>query len=212
MIYDDWNVYRVDLTTLACTQTAYVPGQLGFSGEEGIAVAAVDGVDRLFVYGSNPTPTLAVSDLTSFVLSPVGPATPSNGAFPVAIQGDAFGHVYAFSQFSTFFELDSATAHVSHLDHTSLQGGGNWAVMAYGDRIYLFGAGGRVARYDLPTKRLTPRLGGLQRHRRQRDPASLDAVSTTPVDDRGRSVMLGEVHTCSVDPCPRTRGSRRAFG
>jgi hypothetical protein len=155
LIYDDWSIYRVDLTTLACTQTPYAPGQLGFTGEEGIAVAAVNGVDRFFVYGSNPTPTLAVSDLTSFVLAPVGPATPPTGAFPVAIQGDAFGHLYAFSQDSTFFELDSATADVTHLDHTSLQGGGNWAVMAYGNQIYLFGAGGNVARYDPSSKQLT---------------------------------------------------------
>jgi hypothetical protein len=155
LIYDDWSIYRVDLTTFACTQTPYVPGQLGFTGEEGIAVAAVNGVDRFFVYGSTPTPTLAVSDLTSFVLSPVGPATPPNGAFPVAIQGDAFGHLYALSQDSTFFELDSATAGVTHLDHTQLPGGGNWAVMAYGTRIYLFGAGGTVARYDPSKKQLT---------------------------------------------------------
>lgn len=155
VIYDDWNVYRVDLATFACTQTPYAPGQLGFTGEEGIAVAAIGGVDRFFVYGSNPTPTLAMSDLTSFVLSPVGPATPPTGAFPVAIQGDAFGHLYALSQDSVFFELDSATAGVTHLDHTSLPGGGNWAVMAYGDQIYLFGAGGTVALYDPPTKQLT---------------------------------------------------------
>ena len=119
-------------------------------------MAAINGVDRFFVYGSNPAPTLAVSDLTSFVLSPVGPATPPNGAFPVAIQGDAFGHLYAFSQDSTFFALDSATADVTHLDHTSLPGGGNWAVMAYGDQIYLFGAGGTVGRHDLSAEQLTP--------------------------------------------------------
>lgn len=156
LIYDDWSIYRVDLGTLACTKTPYAPGQLGFTGQEGIAVAAVDGVDRFFVYGSNPTPTLAVSDLTSFVLSSVGPATAPAGAFPVAVQGDAFGHLYAFSQDSLFFELDSATADVTHVNHTSLQGGGTWAVMAYGDRIYLFGAGGTVARYDPSAQQLTP--------------------------------------------------------
>ena len=155
LIYDDWNVYRVDLATLACTQTPYVPGQLGFTGEEGIAVAAVAGVDRFFVFGANPAPTLAVSDLTSFVLSPVGPVTPPNGEFPVAIQGDAFGNLYALSQDSTFFELGSATADVTHLDHVSLPGGGNWAVMAYGDQIYLFGAGGTVGRYDPSAQQLT---------------------------------------------------------
>jgi hypothetical protein len=162
LIYDDWYVYRVDLATLACTQTPYVPGQLGFTGEEGIAVAPVGGVDRFFVYGEGESsaPTLATSDLTSFVLSPVGAVTPANGVFPVALQGDAFGNLYAFSQDSTFFELGSATAGVTHLAHTSLPGGGNWAVMAYGSQIYLFGAGGTVGRYDPSTQQLTP-LGQL---------------------------------------------------
>jgi hypothetical protein len=155
VIYDDWYVYRVDLATLSCALTPYVPGQLGFTGEEGIAVAAVGGVDRFFVFGASPDPTLAVSDLTSFVLSPVGPVTPPNGEFPVAIQGDAFGHLYAFSQDSTFFELSSASAGVTHLGHPSLPGGGNWAVMAYGSQIYLFGAGGTVGRYDPPSQQLT---------------------------------------------------------
>jgi hypothetical protein len=111
-------------------------------------VAAINGVDRFFVYGFNSTPTLAVSDLTDFVLSPVGQPSPPTGAFPVAIQGDAFGHLYALSQDSVFFELDSATAAVTNLAHTKLPGGGNWAVLAYGDQIYLFGAGGTVAHYD----------------------------------------------------------------
>jgi hypothetical protein len=52
--------------------------------------------------------------------------------------------------------MDSATAGVTHLDHPNLPGGGNWAVMAYGQQIYLFGAGGTVGRYDPSTKQLTP--------------------------------------------------------
>ena len=154
LIYDDWNVYRVDLATLVCTQTPYVPGQLGFTGEEGIAVAAVAGVDRFFVFGANPAPTLAVSDLTSFVLSAVGPVTPPNGMFPVAIQGDAFGNLYAFSQESTFFELASATAGVTHLAQVNLPSGGNWGVMAYGTQVYVFGSGGVVGLYDPSSQQL----------------------------------------------------------
>jgi hypothetical protein len=83
--------------------------------------------------------------------------TPANGEFPVAFQGDAFGNLYAFSQDSTFFEMSSATAAVSHLAHPSLPSGGNWAVMAYGTQIYLFGAGGTVGLYDPSTQQLTPR-------------------------------------------------------
>ncbi len=155
LIYDDWNVYKVDLTSFECTQTPYAPGQLGFTGEEGIAVAPVNGVPRFFVYGANPSPTLAVGDLTSFVLSSVGAVTPATGEFPVAIQGDAFGRLYAFSQDSTFFEMGATTADVTHLDHTALPGGGNWAVLAYGTQIYLFGSGGAVGLYDPAAEQLT---------------------------------------------------------
>ena len=44
---------------------------------------------------------------------------------------------------------------MTHLDATSLPGGGNWAVMAYGDQIYLFGAGGTVGLYDASTTQVT---------------------------------------------------------
>jgi hypothetical protein len=156
MIYDDWNIYRVDLATLACTPTPYVPGQLGFTGEEGVAVAREDGVERFFVFGDGTVPTLAVSDFTSFVLSEVGPATPDPDAFPVAVQGDASGRLYALSQTGTFFELGSTPAEVSDLAQTTLGEPDNWAILRYGAGIYLFGQGGAVGLYDPVANQLVP--------------------------------------------------------
>jgi hypothetical protein len=95
ILYEDWGIYQVDLSTLACERTAYVPFQLGFSGEEAIAVSRDTGDERFYVYGMAPSgPLLAVTDFTSFVLSPVGPVTPPPTAYPLDMQGNAQGKLF----------------------------------------------------------------------------------------------------------------------
>ena len=102
ILYTDWTLYVVDLATLACSQTPFQNGQLGFDFDYGIAVSSSSGTDRLYVYGlpSGATnPILAVSDLTSFVLTRVGdilPAPPPS-TYPVNLTADTMGHLYAFS-------------------------------------------------------------------------------------------------------------------
>jgi hypothetical protein len=157
MIYEDWRIYRVDLSTLACTPTPYVPFQLGFTGSEAIAVSRDQGPERLYVYGSNGAPTLAVTDFTNFVLSPVGPIAPNPMAFPVDMQGDAKGHLFALTADGTFVEIDAATATVLARTSTTFFAGGAWAIMVYGSQIYFFGGGsGNVSRYDPTTQQVTP--------------------------------------------------------
>jgi hypothetical protein len=159
MIYEDWNIYRVELPSLTCTPTAYVPGQLGFTGEEAIAVSRGPTSERLFVYGNNGTPTLAVSDLTTFVLTEVGPVMSAPAPFPVDMQGDAFGRLFALSNGGLLLELDSATAGVVVQDQTTFSSG-FWAVMTYESSVYFFGsnnAGGTaVSEVDVSTGALTP--------------------------------------------------------
>ena len=87
MMFTDWNIYRVDLATLDCTQTPYVPGQLGFTDDEALAVSRGQGAERLFVYSNIPVATLAVTDLTDFVLSPVAPRRPRPPARPSTCRG-----------------------------------------------------------------------------------------------------------------------------
>jgi hypothetical protein len=157
MLYEDWNVYRVDLATLACTRTAYVPFQLGFSGQEGIAVSRNAGAERFYVYGMGTSgPLLAVTDFTSFVLAPVGPVTPPPTAFPLDIQGDARGRLFALSDNGELAAIDSATAAVIVDVQTGFHSS-DWAVMTYGSTLYFFGNGdGEVSRYDLTSRALTP--------------------------------------------------------
>jgi hypothetical protein len=158
MLYGDWNIYRLDLTTMSCTRTPYSPGELGFAaaGKQAIAVSRDQGAERLYVYGENQAsvPTLAVTDLTSFVLRSVGSVAPDPGEYPVDMQADAFGRLFALTSSGLLVELDSATARVLGQDQTSYQSGGSWAVMTWNDQLYFF-ADSQVSRYDLASKQLS---------------------------------------------------------
>jgi len=157
MIYEDWNIYRVDLTTLACTTTAFVPSQLGFDvqGDEAIAISRDPNTpEQLYVYGmSNGTPTLAVADPSTLVLTEVGPVTASPQLFPADMQGDALGHLFVLSNRGQLLELDSASASVLVNDQTTFSGG-DWAVMTYGSQLFFFGDG-NVSLEDIATQTLT---------------------------------------------------------
>jgi len=154
MIYEDWNIYRVDLATLACETTPYQPFQLGFTGQEAIAISRGSSAERLFVYG-NPAagPTLAVTDLTNFVLTPVGIVNPNPNAFPLDMQGDAFGRLFGLSSSGQLLQIDSATAALMGEDQTLFTAQGSWAVMTYNEQIYFF-AGGTIYLFDLASQAL----------------------------------------------------------
>ncbi len=158
MIYQDWNIYRVDLSTLECTTTPYVPFQLGFTGQEAIAVSRGTATERLFVYGvdQTQTPTLAVTDLASFVLTPVGLVTPNPMAFPLDMQGDAFGRLFALSETGELLDIASGSGALLGEDQTAFNDpGGGWAVMTWNDELFFFGGTTTIYQYDLTTKNLT---------------------------------------------------------
>jgi hypothetical protein len=172
-----WAIYKVDLASpsLTCTRTPFVNGQLDLQADYSIAVSRTAGVEKLFFYGEpglpdgglypNTPPILAVSDLTSFVLTevaPVLPMPPSN-SYPLDMQGDPLGHLFGYSDDGLLIELDSTRGAAIGQAQTNLPGGSDWAVMSYENDIYLFadnGSGGSsVARYDLATQTLTIRGG-----------------------------------------------------
>ena len=157
MMYQDWNIYRVDLATLACEATPYQQGQLGFAGEGAIAVSRGEAAERLYVYGMNggAAPVLAVTDLTSFVLTAVGPVSPNPNAFPVDMQADAFGRLFVLSESGVLIQLDAATAGVLGQNQTTFETANSWAVMTWNDQIYFFG-GSEVSLYNLATQELLP--------------------------------------------------------
>ena len=156
IVYTDWTLYAVDLTTLACSPTAFRAGQLGIGDQFGVAVSGTGGVERLFVYGEpnvGGNPILAVSDLSSFVLTKVGdilPVPPSS-SFPVNLTADSMGHLYAFSPGGLLQQIDEATGVVLQSVQTGVTTMSTWASLTYGPEVYLF-VDSRADGYDLPTR------------------------------------------------------------
>jgi hypothetical protein len=153
--YQDGAIFAVDLTTLACSQTAFQPGQLGLEDEFGLAIAAIGGAEKLFVYGETSDgtgPIIAESDLSSFVLAKVADVTPAPppGSFTVNLTADAFGHLYAFSPDGTLLQIDTATGALLQRIRTGVTTDGTWAQATYGGNDFLF-VDSRVAEYDIAT-------------------------------------------------------------
>jgi hypothetical protein len=165
-------IYKVDLTTLVCTPTPFVPGQLGLNGDFSIAVSRNAGTEKLFVYGEpgpidvtptmpfpNTPPILAQSDLSTFVLSEVGAVVPEPplDSYPLDMQGDPLGNLFGLSDDGLLVEIDSATGAAIGKADTGFAADGDWAVMSYENQVYLFSGNGtesQVARYDIATQTL----------------------------------------------------------
>lgn len=140
VVYTDWSLYAVDLATLACTPTAFQPGQLGLDDEFGVAAYGSGASERIFYYGV-PTGAsraiLAVSDTVSFAMTKVGDvASPAGGAsFPVNLTADEAGHLYAFSPLGLVQEIDSTNAAVLRSVDTGVISHSTWATIAYGSAL-----------------------------------------------------------------------------
>jgi hypothetical protein len=158
-MYQDWNLYEVDPKTLVCTEVARVAGQVSLGSADGITVSPDEGGESLYVYGQAVTTrdqaVLARGDLTTFVLSEVGPVTPAPSDFPLDIRADAFGRIFGLARGGGFVEIDRTTAALVAEDHTGFVSSGTWALLTYNDSIYFF-AGGAVSKYDLATKNVMP--------------------------------------------------------
>jgi hypothetical protein len=155
VMFEDWNIYRVDLSTMQCSMTAYVPGQLGFTGQEAIALAPAE--KRMYVFGNDGAPMLAVADVKDFLLFPLGAGQPA-APFPVDMKVDAYNRIYGLGDTGVLTQFDPSTGDVIGQDLTGFDGTtGGWALMAYEDSLYFFGGDyGGVTRYDVATKTLTP--------------------------------------------------------
>lgn len=158
IVYTDWSIYAVDLTTLACTRTPFQPGALGIDGDFGVAVLESGGVERLYVYGeqSGASPIIAVSDLTSFALTKVGDVSPAPpvSSFPVNLTSDTLGHLYAFSPGGLLQQIDAATGAVVQSVQTGIMTMSTWASFTNGPDVFVV-VGSHVDGYDLATRKQT---------------------------------------------------------
>ncbi len=155
MLYDDWHIYRVDLTTLECRRTAYDPNRIGLGRNTAIALSRGPGGEQLYVVGETSAgPVLGVGDLTTFRLRRVARLTVDPAEFLVDMRADPHGHLLILEEHGLFLELDAMTGEVLSGDHTTFDSmTGSWALLSWNDEILFFG-GSQVSRYDLATHQL----------------------------------------------------------
>jgi hypothetical protein len=149
-------LYRVSLTTLACSATSYVPGGtrgfttfgMGFSTNLG------GPTEQLYVAADDDPPRLGVIDTTTFELTEVADLDPR--AVHSELTGTGDGRLFGFFQ-------PGATAEVGQIDKTTGQltavnalpgvsQGTGWAFGFWGGNFYLFtspsGDGSDITRFD----------------------------------------------------------------
>jgi hypothetical protein len=159
IVYTDWSLYAVNLSTLACSPTPFPASQLDIGDDFGVAVADIGGVERLYVYAEDSEgngPFLAVSDLASFELTKVGDVLPAPPAdtFPVNLTADTKGHLYAFSPEGVVQEIEATTGAVLQSAQTNVTTTGTWAALTYGPELFLF-VDSDVVDYDWMTQAQT---------------------------------------------------------
>lgn len=154
IVYTDWTMYSVDLTTLVCSPTPFVAGQLGLDDDFGVALTGSGSSERIYYYGipsGSSTAILAVSDTVSFTLSMIGtvdPMMPNATLFGVNITSDNQGHLFAYAPEGYLLEIDPATAAVLLAVEAPVSNA-PYATLAFEGSVYLFSSQ-VVSRYEPP--------------------------------------------------------------
>ena len=193
LVYTDWNLYEVDLTTLACVRTPYVAGQLGLVDDVGVTVAPAGGGEALYYVGATSAASSLVlgrSDLAMFALTEVGPVVPTPAELALDIRADAFGRIFGLGQQGTLVQNQSG-----------------------------LGGGARAGRHELPrvvVGAADVRLRALLLLRREREPVrSRDEAAHRARERRAhrRRGERGDVHPLSsaTPTMPRLALSLAAF-
>jgi hypothetical protein len=158
VLYSNWTIYEVDLTTLACHETPFQMGQLGLDSELGIAVSRASGTEELLISGvptGSNVPILAQGSLSSFVLTSsvdiAGSVPVSASLFPIDTQADLTGHVFALSDGGQVLEIDIASGAVLQRGQVPVRPSQSWAIMTYQAQVFVFN-GSEVFRYDPATQ------------------------------------------------------------
>ena len=156
VIYEDWNIYKVDPTTLSCVATPYVPFQNGLGTNTGITTLSDQGTESLYVYGQDNSGNglLDVGDLTDFDMTTVGTVLPAPTDLTLDVRANAFGRIFGLGTTGSFVEIDRKTAARISEDDTGFVSRGAWALLAWNDTFYFF-SDTAVSQYDSTAKTLT---------------------------------------------------------
>jgi hypothetical protein len=143
VVFTNGRLYNVDTQTAACTPTAFVPNQSGFStfGMGFSADSAGSTHDTLYV-SSDTQPRLAIIDTTTLKLTPIGPYDQLSARAELTGTGD--GRLYGAFEGTPYVvaQIDKTNAHiVSQAPQTPIQYApdtSNFAFAFWGGSFWLF--------------------------------------------------------------------------
>lgn len=140
ILFNDGRIYNVDVTTAACTATAYQPDQQGFStfGMGFVSDTPGSAEETLYVAGYFGQ-GIAKIDTGSLTLSFVAPYDALNSAAELTGTGDA--RLYGFFQNTPIIiaEIDKTNGHIiSQAPQPTINIGSGWAFAFWGGDFYLF--------------------------------------------------------------------------
>lgn len=140
IVFSDGHLYNVDVKTAACTQTAYVPGQQGFSTfGMGFVSNGVGSADETLYVADYNGKGLAKIDTAALSLSVVGPWDKLSGAAELTGTGDArlFGFFNAVP--IIIAEINKSNGNIlTQAPQPSVNIGSGWAFAFWGGDFWLF--------------------------------------------------------------------------
>ena len=151
-------LYRVSLTTLACTTTGYVPGKAAGFTTFGMGFSTNLGgpSEQLYVAADDTPPRLGVIDTTTFALREV--AALDSRAQRSELTGTGDGRLFgffqpAFAPAASVGQIDKTTGELTAVNVLpGVDQGNGWAFGFWGGNFYLFtspsGSGSDVTRFD----------------------------------------------------------------
>jgi len=159
VMYSDWSVYRVNLSTLACTATPFDVNQVSYPADVGIATTAAPN-ESLLVLGirGEVLDLAAADDLTTMNLREIGPVThmPVMG-YPLDTKVDGYGRLFGLDSGGGLVMINATTAEGLGADDTGVVSPSAWALLTYNDRIFFFtGDNGDTVEWRLQTKTAKP--------------------------------------------------------
>jgi len=140
ILFEDGRIFHVDVKTAACTPTAFVPGQLGYTTfGMGFVSNGVGSNDETLYVADYLGKGLAKIDTTSLKLSPVGPWDKLTGAAELTGTGDS--RLYGFYNDIPIIvaEIDKSSGKIlSQAPQPSISIGNGWAFAFWGGDFWLF--------------------------------------------------------------------------
>lgn len=150
ILFEDGRIFHVDVKTAACTLSAYVPNQLGYSTfGMGFVSNGVGSNDETLYVADYLGKGLAKIDTTTLTLSTVGTWDKLTGAAELTGTGDARLYGFFFDPPVTVAEIDKFNGKIlSQAPQPTIDLTGGWAFAFWGGDFWLFTNPNGVSQID----------------------------------------------------------------